>query len=645
MIPHSQHPAHKEWVSATVAGLPYRWKKRLENRHEKTRSTFDGGGSAANRAAAGELLATLDTLKTVNTPLNASDADICARAEAMAEHCNELAQVFHGVDALREAMERVCKANYISPPKRSKKMTAQGAIARMVCAFWWRRQLRKTHVKAVEGSAIAIGYVNKTRDIYVSNETLDLRTGQKRRSAEMLENTYAINELDQKYKLAELAATGVSDPIIKRNELMTRISGFETIAKDMDHEGLFLTNTCASRMHKWRTLESGKVVENRKYDGTLPDAAQAHLGDVGARFRAALARRGVKLYGFRIAEPNHDGTPHWHWLVFFDKQWPSDASRTQCIFNGSKERAAYPRVCAIVRRYALGKGEKKQPLMKEMIKKHRAAGMKYKDARLMAMDDAHQWRVQERNRQNAETGAKKYRVKFVKIDWSKGSAAAYIAKYVAKNIDGYKVETDLFGNPMITVSRRVEAWAASWRIRQFQQVGGAPVTPWRELRRVKALPENAPAHLVQAFEACNRIEKDDEVKPAAWSEYQKAQGGVFCGRRYRIKVEKEEQEGTGRYGDPLAARPVGVETVDDDGVVWSAKSARHVWEIIRTGGADLNRREAAAWTRVNNCTRENSANLQKGFAALPNLMGPLQRVSNFEFCGPVDWSDMEKGMI
>jgi hypothetical protein len=640
VIPSVQHPGNPEWAAAHVAGLPGRWKKRLFNRWEKTRSSGEVG-SEANRAAAYELLGTLDQLKTVNIPLDASDADICERAEVNARYCNSLAEIFHDKESLRGAMAHVCASNHISAPT-SKKITDSGAIARMVDALWWRRQLRKLHAKAVEGGAISIGYVNKTRDIYVSNETLARRTGQKKRNADMMENTRARNEEGQEYTLAELAATGVSDGTIKRNELMTRISGFEVIAKDCSHEGLFFTATCPSRMHKWRTINGGRVVENRKYDGTLPDAAQAHLGSVGARFRSKLARHGVTLYGFRIAEPNHDGTPHWHWLVFFDKRWP-----------GLEERAAYPRVCAIVRRYALGKGEIKQPLVKDLMRPHRAAGMKVKDARLAAGDDLHQWRVCDRQRQNAETGAKQHRVDFEKIDWSKGSAAAYIAKYVSKNIDGYKVETDLFGNPMFSVSRRVEAWASSWRIRQFQQVGGAPVTPWRELRRVKALPENAPDHLVQAFDACNRIEKEDEVKPAAWSEYQRAQGGVFCGRDYRIKVAKEEQSGTGRYGDPLGLRPVGVETVGEitvrDGICiyqktinCLVKSARHVWEIIRREGVDLNRRAAAAWTRVNNCTRENFVDLQTAFKNVTAIYGPMQIVHLAEFCGPVNWPEIEK---
>jgi len=645
MLAKESHPANREWAAAHVANLPYRWKKRLFNKWEKTRAGFDalalGDEGKATRAAAGWLLETLDKLQTVNIPLDASDSDICERAEQMSAHCNSLAEIFHDKESLRDAMARVCAANKVKAPA-GKKMEAGGAIARMVDALWWRRQLRKVHAKSVEGAAISIGYVNKTRDIYVSNESVTRRRQQNRRNEAMLEATRARNvETGQEYKLAELAAKGTSNKEIKRGELMTRIAGFERIAVDSDHVGLFLTMTAPSRMHKWRTVAGGKVVENAKYDGTLPNEAQAHHAAVFARIRSCFDRAGFAWYGFRIAEPNHDGTPHWHLLVFFDKKWP-----------GGVQRAAFPRVCAIVRRYALGAGEVVEPSHFAAVYRrfpYRYAKDAAEAARPKAERERHVWAVNERRRQNSERGAKAHRVDFKMMDAAKGTAAGYIAKYVSKNIDGYRVDKDLFGNDAISTARRVEAWAATWNIRQFQQVGGPPVGPWRELRRVKELPDDAPEHLRIAHSACNKVAAvEGETASVAWDRYVKAQGGAFCGRGYRIKIAKEETGEVGRYGEPVAARPVGVETVGvvivRDGIVtyektvqWLVKSVRYTWEIIRGRSGNGKRSEAKPWTCVNNCT-------QVDYPALSRRMNEstknaAQAINGKKFVAPawVDW--------
>lgn len=612
-----------EWARERVAPLPFRWRREILASWER-QGQYQGDdwrqGEAKQARANRELLSVTDSLLRVRIPLDASDKDVCDAADKLAARCLELVQTCNapalweamkgmagdaetrqalaklwdrkpkdqraglagfGIDLagmeraaqparLRRAMARLMESHGIEPPDAED----GPAIARMIDPLWVRRGLRRMHARQVEAAAVRLGYVSRARDPYVSNESLWRRAEQNERNTQALENTIARNELGQEYTLAELAATGPANRKIRRAELMTRIAGFERIAMDLGHAGLFLTITCPSRMHKWRTFKNGAgqvvtVKENPRYDGTRPDEAQAYLAKVWSRIRSSLKRQGVGLYGFRIAEPNHDGTPHWHLLVFHE---PAQAGALRATF----------------RRYALADSPD-------------------------------------------EPGADRHRVDFKAIDPERGSAAGYIAKYVAKNIDGYRLEKDLIGNDALETAARVEAWAATWRIRQFQQVGGPPVGVWRELRRVESIPEGAPDYLQAAHRAVNKtaVIEGRENASVAWDHYCKAQGGVFCGRGYPIRLAKAEREGLGRYGEPLAPAVIGVECatyetytpahmahmggIASRRVEWIAESKRHQWEIVSRAGQAVGGSEPvraasplAPWTRVNNCTHRRS---------------------------------------
>lgn len=509
------------FVEGWLAGFPARWRDRLLSRYHDLH--------ASNRFQANtELRELSEKLRLIRIPLDATDSNICERAAEFAQQSLDFVRFFPDDVALRQQMSSFVVSCGLVPPADD--IETAPAIARMSDPMWWRRGLRKLFASAVESSAIALGFVNFKQDLYVSNESLKRRRMQNQRNRSALEGTLMINDEGQEFQLSDLVDRGVANKSIRRGELMARLNGFETCANELGHDGLFLTITCPSRMHKFSKV--GKVaIPNDNYDNTTPQQAQAYLSGCWARVRASLKRKGLGVYGFRIAEPHHDGCPHWHIM----------------LFHVAGDRNV---ILSVFRRYFLADSPN-------------------------------------------EAGALQHRVKSVVIDKARGSACSYVAKYISKNIDGEAVGDDLYGNKADESARRVDAWASTWRIRQFQQVGGAPVGVWRELRRIKDLPADSPSHLVDAWTATNKVVSEDCTKQADFAAYTKAQGGVFVGRKAAIQLAKEQSGVLGRYGELLPSAPIGVITKGFKALKqgaaslmdWLVRSVRHVWRAVRLSRA------------------------------------------------------------
>ncbi|CAI1905885.1 replication endonuclease [Serratia proteamaculans] len=449
----------------------------------------------------------------------------------------------------------------------------ESGLLRMMAPDWWRARLKRRRDLMREHLAIAVGQVQKAASAYVSRSTLGEWVEQKKRNREFFKAFELENEDGDRVSLADMVNGSNANPAIRRCELMVRMRGFEDLAAEMGCVGEFYTITAPSKYH---AVHSGGGFVSQ-WNGASPRQTQKYLCGVWAKARAAIARAGIHVFGFRVVEPHHDGTPHWHMLLFMLPQHVDQVRDILCY-----------------------------------------------QAR------------QEESEELQTAKALKARFHVEPIDPEKGSATGYIAKYISKNIDGYALDGEADGETgenMKDMAKAVSAWASRWRIRQFQQIGGAPVTVWRELRRLRGQQLENPQ--MDAVLAAADIAGD-------WAAYTQAQGGPLVSRAdlvVRLAYEITErgnvyaedvQRITGIYSPGLGD----ASAVCTRLVKWTIvpKLAESVAEAGLPGGT------AAPWSSVNNCTPEDwrrlSRELQRrGFAGDQFEMDILARGSALRIYG------------
>jgi hypothetical protein len=627
-----------EHLQRIVDDAPKEWRAVIRTRFEKIAPTPPMGADANEQAKwflqqppdwakAWDGLQELATFQDAYGDAirwNMDDHEICAWAKKLAAQADELESICLAEEAAQRAMDdarraeqrrRITGEELEAAAARSlaRRVDAIRMLVRMIGVAedqpiegaaaikraqdpkWWRKRLRVHVARVVEGGAISLGLVHRANGGYISHTGLQRRTQQIRRNAEALTRSLYRNEAGQIYNLAELAALGTSNPVVRGGELMTRVRGAEEYADARAHVGLFVTLTLPSRFHPVKLGSGGRPIRNDKYvPGITPRDGQMWLRENWQKVRSRCGRKGVRMYGLRVAEPHHDATPHWHALL-----WVETEEQAQELE-------------ATIRQYWLA-------------------------------DDGD------------EKGAQKNRVCIKRM--VAGGAAGYVAKYIAKSVghhalaehldvvQGQEIQMNLgLDNPEqpqpketeqdgFAGYRRVDAWASHWGIRQFQTIGMPSVTVWRELRRVsKDQLELFDLDTRKAFIACHR---QGDVR-ADWRAFMEAMGGHACKRQHwhlRVVNQTPERGAANQYGEAIATgRIVGLTPqrgrmcgrwLVSRRIAWTPYIATHAEggegaettaaaeEVQGTGEARTRAALPRPWTGFNNCTARLTGQLHR----------------------------------
>jgi hypothetical protein len=498
------------------------------------------------------------------------DSSILFESDTQCELYSEIAVMAQAFNVTPMYWARYCKDKLDA-------VSAIASMSRLVNPDWWLRQLKGQRTRWRESLLIAIGKVNRDASPYASKQAIREVRARRLSNLDYLKSCDLENiETGERFSLIDKVMASISNPEIRRMELMSTIAGTEKYAAANGDVGMFLTITTPSKYHPTRMVGKGdnkRVQRNHVWDkeAYTPKDAQRYLCGIWSKMRTAFKDSDLSVYGMRVVEPHHDATPHWHMMLF-------------------TKPAMRQRVIDIMRKYA----------MKE---------------------------------DGNERGAAKNRFDCKHLN--RGGAAGYIAKYIAKNIDGYALEGERdyeTGELLTDSAAAVTAWAATWRIPQFHPIGLPTMGSYRECRRIRSIS------LTETFD-----EEVEAVRAAAdagdFMAYMEAQGGANVPREDQtVRVARRVAAELNAY-DEEVKKVVGIFAPHlGDSRVYETRTTQ--WRIV-SSAVDVEvltskSAHGAPRSPVNNCGlggKKQAANRRDSKA------GSDLTASNSDNLRAIDWTD------
>ncbi len=397
---------------------------------------------------------------------------------------------------------------------RTRYTTGKSTDRRLKDRGFWKGKLRRALPREAEEAFRRAGWVHAKAAPYLSDSVLGVFRTHVANCTRALKHLALVSEqTGEILPLDVVANQSLSNPVYRNAELMTHARGVQEYASRRGDICLMVTATCPSRFHP-RHRATGEP--NAAYDGSSVRTAQRWLTRRWASARARLKKAKIPIYGWRVAEPHHDGTPHWHLMIY------CAAEHADLIFK---------------------------------------AGADGIPSGLLARS----W-LRER-----EPGSDQHRIRAEREDASRGSAVGYLAKYLQKNLDGHgpfdSESADSADLPVGQARERAILWARLHGIRQFQCFGQPLKSLWREARRAPAVPDAD--ELADVVNLCCHTEEGG--KPDWGGLIDHLGGHIDARARGRALLDYDvprciDRMGRrvlkmSRYGEFLAERPCGLRCI------------------------------------------------------------------------------------